>query len=160
MLRYRSLYFKKRKRMKRIIMGLMLLPFTAYAMNVTVKGTPFILSLTRDGEGDRHLGVLLPEKEARRTFRMASRDRKNSYDYIVALSLLAFKDGKATIVGSVWKQQMFRVEEYAEYVTETIKINEETIPVNERKVIDATFVSDMEYPVTLGLVILEPKPKL
>lgn len=142
--------------MKYILPILMLLPLSGYAMEKGDKPT-VLISLTRDGEGDRQSGDLSDGKEEK-SFDMFSRDLKNHYKYIVSVSLLKLQNGQATIKGSVGKQQISVKEKSARAIifaeTETIRIREQTIPVNERRVIPLTHDSDINFPATLGLVVL------
>jgi hypothetical protein len=161
----------ERKNMKHIFAGLILLPLSTLAMNEPLKKNEsanekvVVISLTRDGEGGRQLDLFSDEtKEVKKSFDKFSRDLKSKYQYNVAFSLLKLEKGKATIKGSIGKKQAWKEKNNdMSFLTETIIIEEQTIPVNERKVMEFNYLSDLEnpMPVVLGLVILDlPKPKL
>lgn len=154
--------------MKPIVTALLVfLPLSVLAVNNNHQLAS--VSLARDGEGGRTPSIFL-NKELKEKFSMFSRDLKSKYEYTVALSLLKLENGKATIKGSIGKSQIFEEKDGGViFFTETIKIEETTIPVNERKVIELQYLSDIvniqnSFPVTLGLVVLDlpdiPKAKL
>jgi|GEM_PF-2356061 len=159
--------------MKRIFLVLMLMPLSSFAMEKKDERIVAI-SLTRDGEGERKVVSLSPDgQEIKTKFPMFSRDLKSKYEYTVALSLLNLKNKHATIKSYLSKEQLLTEKESAAIFTETIKIDEKALPVNQRNVMEFKYLSDMTvlkddktevYPVTLGLVILDfpalPNPKL
>ncbi len=156
--------------MKRILATLLLLPLSGFAMENKDEYTA-VISLTRDGDGEKKVVLFSPNgKEVKTTFPMFSCDLKSKYEYTVALSLFKLKNKHPTIEGYVSRAQFFRENNSTQCLTETLKIDEKVIPVNEQNVMKLHYLSDMKLlkgdkkegcPVTLGLIILDlPKAKL
>lgn len=144
--------------MKRILMGLMLLPLSTDAMKSASEETPVVIALTRDGEGSREVVSLSDNKEKSHVWTFFDRNYMYTIKYIVKLGLLGIDKGQATVKYSINVEQTQSRDSRATRITSVEPEVKRRIPVNIRYVETLRLMDT--YPATLALTVLyTPTPK-